>query len=132
MPRAARSTSAHLAPARSGCPVARCLDLLGDRWTLLVLRDLFFGRKRFGEFLASPEGIPTNILADRLKRLCDAGLVAAAPYQAHPPRMDYTLTERGAELRPVLRALVDWGQKHFPESDVALVAQRGAPERPKR
>lgn len=88
-----------------------------------MLRDLFLGKKRFSEFLESPEGIPTNLLTDRLKRLAEWELVVATPYQKHPPRMEYALTPRGAELRPVLRALVDWGQKHFPESDVAAIAR---------
>ena len=88
------------------------LDLLGDRWTLLVVRDLVLGKHRYAEFLDSPEGIPTNILADRLKRLRKAGVITAARYSSRPPRVEYSLTAKGEDLRPVLRAMVDWGVKH--------------------
>jgi DNA-binding HxlR family transcriptional regulator len=98
--------------ARSRCPVSCTLDVLGDRWTLLVVRDLALGKSRFAEFLASPEGIPTNILAARLKRLGAAGLVASERYSEHPPRLRYRLTPKGEDLRPVLRAMVDWGVRH--------------------
>jgi DNA-binding HxlR family transcriptional regulator len=101
-------------PLRSLCPVANALELLGDRWTLLVIRDLLHGKRRYGEFLASPERIPTNILAERLKRLERAGLVASLPYQAHPPRYAYHLTPRGLELQPILDALALWGLDQFP------------------
>jgi DNA-binding HxlR family transcriptional regulator len=99
---------------RSLCPVACSLDVIGDRWTLLVIRDLFSGKHRYGEFLTSPEGIPTNILAERLKRLESAGLVASVQYSEHPPRFEYELTERGRGLLPVLDALADWGLEQFP------------------
>ncbi len=102
------------AALRSMCPVACALDVLGDRWTLLVIRDLFSGARRFGDFLASPEHIPTNILADRLKRLQSAGLVEAAPYTNRPVRYEYQLTPAGRELGPVLRAIGDWGLAQFP------------------
>jgi DNA-binding HxlR family transcriptional regulator len=99
---------------RSLCPVANSLDLLGDRWTLLVIRDLFYGKRRYGEFLASPEHIPTNILAERLKRLERAGLITSLPYQERPPRFEYHLTPRGLQLRPILDALAIWGLEQFP------------------
>ncbi|HZP61469.1 MAG TPA: helix-turn-helix domain-containing protein [Opitutaceae bacterium] len=99
---------------RSPCPVAGSLDLIGDRWTLLVIRDLFWGKTRYGEFLASPEGIPTNILAERLTRLEMAGLVRSAPYQRRPPRHAYELTPKGRDLQPVLAALAKWGRRHVP------------------
>ena len=105
----ARSTTA----LRSNCPVSGTLDVLGDRWTLLVIRDLFFGKKRYGEFLASPEGIPTNILAERLARLEDAGIIASAPYQDNPPRYDYELTAKGLALKPVIGAMANWGLKNI-------------------
>jgi DNA-binding HxlR family transcriptional regulator len=101
-------------PLRSLCPVANALELLGDRWTLLLVRDLFYEKHRYGEFLASPEHIPTNILAERLKRLERAGLIASLPYQAHPPRYEYHLTPRGLQLRPILDALAVWGLEQFP------------------
>jgi len=99
---------------RSDCPIACSLDLIGDRWTLLIVRDLFRGKRRFSEFLASDEGIKTNILAGRLKRLEEAGLVQRSPYQKHPPRYDYHLTSQGRDLSPVLTAIYGWGRGHFP------------------
>jgi DNA-binding HxlR family transcriptional regulator len=104
---------------RSPCPIACTLDLVGDRWTLLVIRDMmFFGKQRFEEFLESPEGISTNILANRLKSLEEMGLVEKQPYSSHPRRMNYQLTERGQSLRPVLKTITAWGQKHIPETRV--------------
>lgn len=100
------------------CPVASTLELLGDRWTLVVVRDLFLGKHRYGEFQDSPEGIPTNILAERLKRLESLGIVEKTPYQEHPVRHDYTLTPKGRELLPVVRALRDWGLKHIPDTGI--------------
>jgi DNA-binding HxlR family transcriptional regulator len=112
MPRPRHSTPAP--PARSPCPIACALDLLGDRWTLLVVRDLFAGRRRYGEFAESMEKIPTNLLAERLKRLEEAGIVSKAPYQDNPPRYEYRLTATGQALRPVLQELVNWGRRHLP------------------
>ena len=97
---------------RSRCPVSCTLDILGDRWSLLVIRDLAVGKRRYAEFLESPEGIPTNILAERLKRLKAAGVIRGRRYSDHPPRLEYELTVKGEELRPILRAMVDWGVKH--------------------
>ncbi len=98
---------------RSDCPIACSLDLIGDRWTLLIVRDLFRGRKRFSDFLASDEGIKTNILTDRLKRLQEAGLVERSLYEKHPPRYDYHLTSKGRDLSPVLTAIYGWGRGYF-------------------
>lgn len=106
-------------PHRSSCPVACSLDVLGDRWTLLVIRDLFAGKARFGDFLESPEHIPTNILAERLKRLESAGLISARRYSEHPPRSEYHLTERGRSLAPVVDALARWGLRQFPGTRLA-------------
>ncbi|HET9702816.1 MAG TPA: helix-turn-helix domain-containing protein [Vicinamibacterales bacterium] len=92
--------------------MACTLDVLGDRWSLLVIRDLVRGKRRYAEFLESPEGIPTNILADRLKRLAAQGVIRARRYSVHPPRVEYALTEKGEELRPILRAMVAWGVRH--------------------
>lgn len=97
---------------RSKCPVACALDIIGDRWSLLVIRDLVRGKRRFAELAGSSEKIPTNILADRLKRLQEAGVIVAQRYSAHPPRVEYALTARGEDLRPILRAMVDWGVRH--------------------
>ena len=97
---------------RSLCPVACTLDVLGDRWSLLVVRDLMRGKKRYAEFLDSSEGIPTNILADRLKLLAEKGVIRSRPYSQHPPRVEYELTAKGEDLRPILRAMVEWGVRH--------------------
>ncbi len=96
------------------CPLARALDIVGDRWTLLVVRDLLAGKRRYGHLLLSPERIPTNILAERLKRLEREGLVRRVPYSEHPPRVEYELTPEGRELGQALEVLARWGRKHFP------------------
>jgi DNA-binding HxlR family transcriptional regulator len=99
-------------PRRSRCPVACTLDLLGDRWSLLIVRDLVRGKRRYAEFLESAEGIPTNILASRLKTLLAAGIITARQYCDRPPRVEYALTPKGEALRPVMRAMVEWGVRH--------------------
>lgn len=99
---------------RSPCPLACVLDLCGDRWTLLVIRDLMFGRSRFKDFTASPEGIPTNILTDRLNRLLRHGIAEQFPAEEGSLRMGYRLTAKGKALRPVLEAMRDWGLKWEP------------------
>lgn len=99
---------------RSACPVASALDIVGDKWTLLVVRDLFLGKTTYTELQQSPEQIPTNILADRLKRLEHAGIVSKERYQQRPPRFTYRLTDRGKDLGNILRAMVEWGNRHIP------------------
>jgi DNA-binding HxlR family transcriptional regulator len=99
---------------RSPCPVACCLDLLGDKWTLLVVRDLLLGKTTYTEFQNSPEGIPTNILAERLKRLLAAGVIEKSRYQERPKRYAYHLTAKGNDLRQVLSSMIDWGNKYIP------------------
>src|SRR5580765_7101177 len=94
---------------RSPCPVACSLDILGDRWTLLVVRDLMLGRSRFKDFEASPEGIPTNILSERLERLLGHGIVEQIAAHDGTKRFAYRLTRKGESLRPVLKAVRDWG-----------------------
>jgi DNA-binding HxlR family transcriptional regulator len=94
---------------RSPCPVACSLDILGDRWTLLVIRDLFLGRARFKDFAASPEGIPTNILSERLERLLRFKIVRQVPAPDGGKRFAYALTKKGLALRPLLKELRDWG-----------------------
>ena len=100
--------------ARSACAIANSLDIVGDKWSLLVVRDLFHGKRTYGELALSPERIPTNILADRLKRLESAGIVASTPYQERPVRYAYTLTPKGSALGEVLLALVRWGKQYIP------------------
>jgi DNA-binding HxlR family transcriptional regulator len=100
---------------RSQCPVASALDVVGDRWTLVVLRTIFAGRRRYGELAAMPEKISTNILADRLERLERYGLVTRSVYQANPVRHEYRLTRRGADLLPLLQELAAWATRHIPD-----------------
>lgn len=93
------------------CSIARTLDVVGDWWTLLVLRDVFRGMHRFDELQTSLD-IATNVLALRLKRLTAAGILERSAYQTHPPRYEYALTEKGRDLYPVLIALLQWGDRH--------------------
>lgn len=97
---------------RSQCPVASTLDLVGDRWSLVILRTIFAGRHRYGELAGMSEKISTNILADRLERLERYGLISKAPYQENPVRFQYHLTRRGADLLPVLQELATWARRH--------------------
>jgi DNA-binding HxlR family transcriptional regulator len=99
---------------RSGCPIATSLDVFGDRWTLVIIRDLATGKKRFGDFLKSPERIPTNVLTDRLLRLEEFGLIRKRIYQERPTRFEYDLTQKGAELLPLLQAICRWANTHIP------------------
>jgi DNA-binding HxlR family transcriptional regulator len=102
---------------RSPCPVAFSLDLIGDRWTLLVVRDMVFGKKRhFREFLESPEGIATNILTDRLQRLEEAGVVSRRQDPSNARKVIYELTEKGKDLIPALLELIRWGAKYDPKT----------------
>lgn len=102
---------------RSGCPISYFLDFLGDKWTLLVVRDLMFmGKRRYGEFLASPEGIATNILADRLTRLEAAGIVRKSDDPEGGGKGSYALTEKGLDLIPAMVELAAWGAKHDPDT----------------
>ena len=103
------SATASASPHRSPCPIACSLDVLGDRWTLLVIRDLLFGRSRFRDFAASPEGIPTNILSERLTRLVGHGIAERIPAGDGAKHLAYRLTKKGTALGPVLRELRDWG-----------------------
>ena len=101
------------APYDMHCPIARTLDIVGERWTILILRDLVTGGPRkFQDFERSLAGISPNTLSARLKRLEEAGIVERHFYEQHPPRAEYLLTEKGKELRPVLKTLFDWGQRH--------------------
>ena len=111
---------------RSGCPISLALELLGDRWTLLVIRDLMFADRRyFRELLTrSEEGIASNILADRLKRLVAAGLLTRANDPDHKQKARYSLTEPAIQLVPVIAELGAWGRRHLPaDVDLALRAR---------
>ncbi|MCC7375010.1 MAG: helix-turn-helix transcriptional regulator [Verrucomicrobiales bacterium] len=99
---------------RSNCPIGLALDLVGDRWTLLIVRDLMFrGFREFGEFLRAGEGISTNILTDRLRRLTSVGLVVQSDHPTDRKKFVYRLTETGVDLAPVLIELTLWGARHF-------------------
>ena len=100
---------------RSECPIASSLDVLGDKWTLLVVRDLLDGKRRFSEFERSPEGIPTNILTDRLRRLESVGL-ADRVQRGTTNRFDYRPTDATWALRPVLLALASWGNEFLDDT----------------
>ena len=100
--------------ARSPCPIATTLDLVGDKWSLLVVRDMLRGKQTYGELLASPERIPTNLLAERLSRLENAGLITSSVNQERPVRYAYSLTEKGRALGEVLNACVQWGKRYVP------------------
>jgi len=116
-PRAAPPRSARLRPRRSSCPISYALDILGDRWTLLIVRDLVFsGKRMFGQFLQSDEHIATNILTDRLGRLVCAGVLQRDATPASAGRSGYRLTERGLGLVPLLLDLVVWGARNDPHT----------------
>jgi DNA-binding HxlR family transcriptional regulator len=126
--RTQRKTRKQRGLPRSPCPVANTLDLIGDRWSLLVVRDMLRGKRTYGDLLDSPEGIPTNILAERLKRLEDAGVIVSSVYQERPIRRAYALSETGTALGDVLLALVRWGKRHIPGTRT-LTNFRSAPVR---
>jgi DNA-binding HxlR family transcriptional regulator len=107
---------------RSICPIACTLDIIGDRWTVLVVRDLFLGRKYFKDFLSSPEAISTNILTDRLKRLTDAAIIETSPDPATAGRCIYMLTDKGRTLLPLLEFIKEWGLNHIKGTSIHLQA----------
>ena len=95
------------------CPVARTLDLIGERWTILLLRDLLRqGPRRFQDFQTSLPGVAPNVLSARLKALEENGLVERRLYTERPPRLEYLLTDKGRSLGPVVKAMRDWGSRH--------------------
>jgi DNA-binding HxlR family transcriptional regulator len=111
---------------RSGCPINLALEVLGDRWSLIVIRDIMFGNsRRFRELLTrSQEGIASNILAARLKRLVAAGVLSRRDDPAHRQKGIYSLTEKGIELVPVLVQLGAWGRRHLPTSPELAIRQQ--------
>jgi len=99
------------------CPVARTLDLIGERWTILILRDLLTkGPQRFQDLQNSLAGAAPNTVSARLKTLEKQGLIEGKLYSEHPPRLEYHLTERGRSLGPVVAAMRDWGRRHTAKS----------------
>lgn len=95
------------------CLIAQALSVLGDRWTLLILRDLMAGLHSYSDILKSCGGMSPNVLSDRLKRLEAEGLVKRERFKGLPPRVEYSLTDKGWSVRPVLTALLEWGRQHF-------------------
>ncbi|WP_308466088.1 winged helix-turn-helix transcriptional regulator [Rathayibacter soli] len=132
--RSTRSTGSATDDHRSGCPINLAIEVIGDKWSLLIVRDMIFGeRHRYGELLAgSNEGIATNILADRLKRLVAQGMITRRADPGHPNSARYDLTEPAIELVPVLAALGAWGRRNRPASRAlsirAQVLEDGGPE----
>lgn len=111
---------------RSPCVVSNVLEIIGDRWTLLLVRDLlFFNKHEYKEFLASPENIATNILADRLKKLLNEGLVGEIIHPENKSRKLYYLTSKGKDLMPILLEMVKWGAAYLPETkEMKLIFER--------
>jgi DNA-binding HxlR family transcriptional regulator len=101
---------------RSGCPIASTLDMVGDRWSLVILRDMLNGKTKFNELLNGPERITTNILTDRLVQMERDGLIESKPYQLRPKRYAYTLTKKGEALLPVLQQICRWANHFIPET----------------
>src|ERR1700761_7312279 len=112
--------------AEKNCSIAKPLSFLGERWTLLVLRDLFLGRRRFDQFQASL-GVATNVLSRRLATLTDEGIVERRRYSEHPERFEYVLTEKGRDLQPILLALLAWGDRYTAENGPPLEMVHEAP-----
>ena len=115
---------------RSGCPVSISLDILGDRWSLLIIRDLMVrGFRMFKEFETAGEGIATNILADRLRRLEAAGIITEEAEKADRRRVNYRLTEKGLDLAPVLLDLLIWGSRHEEAQAPCAIVEKMAANR---
>jgi DNA-binding HxlR family transcriptional regulator len=107
-------------PYNQDCPIARTLDVVGDRWTLLIIRDLFLGKSRFSEFRESSPGIPPRLLSSRLKRLEEHGLIDRLVYSQYPLRAEYRLTSKGRSFFPVLYAMGSWGVSHLFDGEPEL------------
>jgi len=120
----------HKPKSRSVCPIASTLDLVGDKWSLLIVRDLLRGKATYSELASSPEKIPTNILADRLKRMESLGLILSSVYQERPVRHAYNLTAKGEALGDVLLALVRWGKAHIAGTKTYTEMAKAAKKKP--
>lgn len=111
-------------PADTGCPVLRSLKHVGDTWTFLILRDALAGATRFDEFQKNLDIAP-NILSGRLRDMEEAGLIERRRYSEHPPRDEYHLTDSGRDFRPVMQAMLAWGNRHFaPEGESVVIVNR--------
>src|SRR5579862_6043856 len=107
------------------CSVAQCLEVVGEWWSMLIVRDAFLGVSRFDDF-QERLGISRNILNQRLQRLVEGGILAKIPYSEHPPRYDYRLTDKGRDLWPVLTAMRQWGDRHAAPSGPPLQVRHRA------
>jgi DNA-binding HxlR family transcriptional regulator len=105
------------------CSVARALELVGERWTLLIVRDAFLGLSRFDEFQASL-GVAPNVLSDRLTRLVDEGILERVAYSERPPRSEYRLTRKGRDLAVPVLALMQWGDRHLSKKPPRIARRR--------
>ena len=105
------------------CSIARTLEVVGERWTLLIVRDVFLGLRRFDQ-LQESLGVARNVLADRLNRLVEHGILQRVPYSEHPPRFEYRLTDKGRELNVALTALRQWGDAHLSEKPPRLLRRK--------
>jgi DNA-binding HxlR family transcriptional regulator len=112
----------HASLAAEPCPIARTLDLVGEWWTLLIVRDALLGARRFDEFKAN--GIADNVLSARLKRLTEAGVLKRSRYQTHPDRYEYVLTEKGYALAPIVLALRAWGKRFTKGPDTSRIVHK--------
>ncbi|HEX3360849.1 MAG TPA: helix-turn-helix domain-containing protein [Solirubrobacterales bacterium] len=110
--------------SEKNCSIAKPLSFLGERWTVLVLRDLFLGRRRFDDIQASL-GVATNVLSTRLATLTEEGIVERRRYSEHPERFEYVLTEKGRDLQPLLLALLAWGDKYTAENGAPMEVVHG-------
>ena len=105
------------------CSIARSLELVGERWTLLIIRDAFLGLRRFDEFQSSL-GVAPNVLSDRLTRLVEEGILERSAYSERPPRSEYRLTEKGRELAVPVLALMQWGDRHLSHKPPRVARRR--------
>ena len=118
---------------RSPCPIANGLDVIGDRWSMLIIRDLMFtNRNEFGHFLKSSEGISTNILTERLERLQCYGIINKLPHPTHGKKFIYELTEIGRDFAPVLIHFAMWSEKLFPDNPIPMPFKKLYEEDPKK
>jgi DNA-binding HxlR family transcriptional regulator len=112
----------HVSLAAQPCPIARTLDIVGEWWTLLIVRDALLGARRFDDFKTT--GIADNVLSARLKKLTEAGILSRRRYQTHPDRYEYLLTEKGRALAPVVLALRSWGKRFTKGGDTSRIVHK--------
>ena len=105
------------------CSIARALEIVGERWTLLIIRDVFLGLRRFDQ-LQESLGVARNVLTDRLNRLVEEGILERVPYSERPPRFEYRLTDKGRQLNVALTALRQWGDEHVSEKPPRLLRRK--------